>query len=63
MRRLLWAIVLFGAYVWLLTSGNDQLVLKQGKALYQAVVTWLEGADIDYNLKNNRSSKKSRRWD
>ncbi len=63
MRKLFWAIVLVGAYLWIVTSGNDELLLKRGKALYKAVVTWLDSADIDYNLKKESPRKSNRRWD
>lgn len=69
MRRILWLMILFGAYVWMMTSGNDRTVLKYGKSLYESVVAWLDDAEIDYQTKPNSSKKKpvpkkrSRRWD
>ena len=63
LRKLFWMIALFGAYVWIVTSGRDQMLLEQGKAFYKYVITWLEDADIDYNLKKEKSRKKSRRWE
>ena len=61
-------IVLFGAYVWVMTSGNDRMVLQYGKSIYQAVVAWLDDAEIDYQVKPNKTKKavakkRSRRWD
>lgn len=65
MRKLLWMIVLFGAYVWVMTSGNDRMVLDQGKALYNALVAWFDDAEVDFQTKPQKAKakKKSRRWD
>jgi hypothetical protein len=66
MRRLIWMVILFGGYLWLMTSGNDRIVIEKAKEAYQAIVAWLDGADIDYQTKNHKSSsssKKPRRWD
>lgn len=56
-------LTLLGAYFWILTSGKDHFIVNQGKALVQYVVEWLDGADADFQLKNEKSKKKSRRWD
>lgn len=66
MRKLLWMVFLFGAYVWVMTSGHDQLVIDQGKNIYRAVVTWLDDADVDFQIsgkKPKKTKKRSRRWD
>ena len=63
MRKLLWMIMLLGGYVWLVTQGRDTFVLEQGKALYQAVVTWFDDAQLDFHLKKENPKKRSRRWD
>lgn len=63
MRRLFWLIILVGGYLWLLTSGRDQFVLQKAKAVYEFVSEWIDDADADFQLKNNKSKKKSRRWD
>lgn len=63
MRRIFWMLTLLGAYFWILTSGKDHFIVNQGKALVQYVVEWLDGADADFQLKNEKSKKKSRRWD
>ncbi len=63
MRRLFWLIVLVGAYLWVLTSGHDQFVFERGKAIYSNIAKWIEDADADFQLKNVKSKKKSRRWD
>lgn len=57
-------IGLFGAYIWVITSGNDQMVLEKGKEIYKAMVTWFDGAEIDYQLKKDKVKKhRHRRWD
>jgi hypothetical protein len=64
MRKLLWLILLFTAYVWVMTSGRDRMVLEQGKAVYNALVAWLDDAEIDYQVKKEKKPKKrARRWD
>ena len=55
-------ILLFGAYIWVVTSGNDEMLLEKGKQIYKAIVVWLDGADIDFQLKKDHSKKRSRRW-
>ena len=63
MRRILWMIFLLGAYVWVQTSGREDWLLKNGKAVYNAAVEWLSDADADFQLKKLNERKKSRRWD
>lgn len=63
MRRLFWLIVLLGAYLWVLTSGRDEFLLEKGKALYESVFKWIDDADADFQLKNIKTKKRSRRWD
>ncbi len=64
MRKLLWAILFFSAYVWVMTSGHQQMVLEQGKALYHSFMAWFDDAEIDYQIqKPQKSKKRSRRWD
>ncbi len=64
MRKLLWMMILFGAYVWVMTTGRDQMVLEKGKMIYQMVCLWFDDADVDFQLKQNQKAKKrSRRWD
>jgi hypothetical protein len=52
-----------GAYLWVLTSGRDQFLVQKAKAVYEFVYNWVEDADADFQLKNTKSKKKSRRWD
>ena len=68
MRKLYWTIMLVGGYVWVVTSGNEDLVLKlaldRGKAIYKATVAWFDDAPIDFHVKQEKEQKKrSRRWD
>lgn len=63
MRRLFWIAVLLAGYFWIVTSGHDQAVLQKGKQLYEAVVSWLDDADVDYQVKKGKSKKRHRRWD
>ena len=62
MMRLFWMITLLGGYVWIVSSGKEQLVIETGKAIYQAAMNWLDGADVDFQLKEKKTTKRSRRW-
>lgn len=68
MRRFLWLCLFFGGYIWMIVTGNEQMVLERGKALYNLVAHWLEDADVDFQLNNkNKSAREKhlrpRRWD
>lgn len=65
MRRLLWMILFLCGYLWAMTSGHDQMILDQGKAIYKAVVAWLDDAEIDFQMKQKtkKQKKRPRRWD
>jgi hypothetical protein len=65
MRKLIWMIMLIGGYVWLVTSGNEDFVLRQGKMICQLVLDWFDDAEIDFygSRGQDQSNKKSRRWD
>ena len=63
MRRLFWLMIMVGAYLWILTSGRDQFLVQKAKAVYEFVYNWIEDADADFQLKNTKPKKKSRRWD
>lgn len=63
MRKLLWAILFFGAYVWIVTSGHEGIVLDKGKEIYNAFISWFDGADLDFHFKKDKSYKRYRRWD
>jgi hypothetical protein len=55
--------ILFGGYIWLVTSGHDQFVFTQGKKIYQSFVEWFDDAEVDFQVKKGIPKKKSRRWD
>jgi hypothetical protein len=63
MRKLLWMILCLGAYLWLVTSGHDEFVLRQGQAVYEAFISWFDDAEMDFQLKKEKVKKKGRRWD
>jgi hypothetical protein len=63
MRKLFWLAILAGGYLWILTSGHDQFILQKGKAIYQSIAQWIADADADFQIKNTKPKKKSRRWD
>lgn len=62
MRKLFWMGLLLGGYFWAVTSGNDQFLLQRGKWAYEALVSWFEDADLDFQLKKDQNKKNSRRW-
>lgn len=63
MRKLFWMIFLFGAYIWVLSSGHEEFLFDQGRAIYRALVSWFDGAEVDFQVKKTHHKKKSRRWD
>ena len=64
MKRIVWMVLFLGAYIWVVSSEHDQVLLEKGKALYEAIVKWFEGADVDYQVKKSKELvKKHRRWD
>lgn len=68
MRKLFWIVVLIGGYFWVMTSGRDGFVLEQGKAIYNMIVHWFDGAEVDFNLNQEKTQsgsnkKRARRWD
>jgi hypothetical protein len=63
MRTLLWLILLVGGYFWLVTSGNDDAFISQGKKAYQTITSWFDDTEIDFHFKKPSTKKKSRRWD
>jgi hypothetical protein len=57
-------VFFFCLYVWSITSGHDRMIVEQGKVVFQALVAWFDDAEVDFQLKENKKSKKkSRRWD
>ena len=71
MRKLFWMMFLFAAYIWIVSSGREQFLLDQGRAVYQVIASWFDEADVDFQVKKSSQKnapqkapkKKSRRWD
>lgn len=76
MRKLFWAVIIFMAYVWVMSSGHEKMVIRQGKYLYNILVSWFDDAEVDFQVQNNNlekvskeqqeeqvQRKKTRRWD
>jgi hypothetical protein len=65
MRKLLWMIVLFGIYVWIMTSGHEQMFFDRAKNFYAALVSWFDDAEVDFQVQEKKPTKRprSRRWD
>lgn len=67
MRKLFWLCLLFGAYFWMVSTGNEDLVIEKGKALYGYISHWLKDADVDFQVKKKKIShqkrERPRRWD
>ncbi|HLB52646.1 MAG TPA: hypothetical protein VJK48_02920 [Chlamydiales bacterium] len=66
MRPLTWLFFLFCLYIWVTLTGNEEMVIQRGKALYRIVVHWFEDAEIDFHLDDREKPKnkeRSRRWD
>lgn len=57
--------MLIGGYVWLVTSGNDDILLNKGRMVARFVIDWFEDADVDFygGSGSSKIKKKSRRWD
>jgi hypothetical protein len=51
----------------MVVTGNEQLVLERGRALYKLVADWLEDADLDFQIKEEKSVRKKnlrpKRWE
>ena len=65
MRKLFWMIFFFCVYIWIVSSGREQFVLDQGKALCGMVASWFAEAEVDFQVKKESKpqKKKLRRWD
>ena len=76
MRKIFWAFLILAAYFWVVSSGREQIFIRQGKHLYDLLVSWFSDAELDFQLQNNKNEKtlrvekqekaqkkKSRRWD
>ncbi len=59
-------IILFGAYVWVMTSGHDRQLMDYVRSAYDGLVAWFDDAEVDFQVKSQKpkaNKKKSRRWD
>ncbi|MBX9744468.1 MAG: hypothetical protein K2X08_04585 [Chlamydiales bacterium] len=63
MSRLFWIIFLFAAYIWTVSSGREEFVLDQGKAICRYLVSWFDDAEVDFQMKKSENKKKPKRWD
>lgn len=67
MRKVLWLALFFGAYIWMVSTGNEQFVIEKAKACYKLISDWFQDADIDFHLERKKfiqkKSNRPRRWD
>ena len=52
-------VLLFAVYVWVMTSGHDRMVLDQGKTIYNAMVSWFDDAEVDFQMKQKAKKRKN----
>lgn len=62
MRKILWTVLFFMAYVYLATTGKDQIFVEKGKAIYEWIANWLDDAELDFHLKKEPTKKQRRSW-
>lgn len=62
MRRIFWLMILVGAYLWVLTSGNDEWITAKAKSFYETLVSWIDQSDRDFHLNKDKHKKKHRRY-
>ncbi len=62
MTRLIWLLFLLGTYVWVVSSGKEETLFRGAKIVYEAICDWLDGADADFQLKEKKAARKSKRW-
>lgn len=66
MKKAFWIILLLFAYIWVVSSGHEQFVLDQSKRVYQTLASWLEDADVDFQVQQKSDpvkKKRPRRWE
>ena len=66
MKKILWVAILLGAYIWVVSTGHEQFVLDQSKAIYHAVYEWFNDAEVDFQVQQKTipaKKKRPRRWD
>lgn len=62
MRKILWTVIFFLVYVYVTTSGKDQVILETGRSLYETISNWLDHAELDFHLKKEPAKKTRRSW-
>jgi hypothetical protein len=67
MQKFLWLALFVGGYIWMVTTGNEDLVIEHGKAVYKMVSDWFQDAELDFQLKpkkiSHQKTERHRRWD
>lgn len=68
MRKFFWLCLFLGGYIWMVTTGNEALVLERCKVVYNLIGNWLKDADIDFQVKKNHKvsdhkRERHKRWD
>lgn len=62
MRKILWAVLFFAAYVYMTSTHQESYFLEKGKAVYEYISGWFEDAELDFHLKKESDRKAKRRW-
>lgn len=62
MRKILWAVLFFAAYIYVTTSNQESYFLEKGKAVYEYLSAWFEDAELDFHLKKESEKNIKRRW-
>ncbi|MBM3184351.1 MAG: hypothetical protein FJZ64_03495 [Chlamydiae bacterium] len=68
MRKFFWLALLVGGYFWVVSTGNEELVVDRAKFLYRTVTRWFEDAEVDFHMKppkkvSPKKQDRSRRWE
>lgn len=65
MRTIFWIILLIFTYIWVVSSGREQYVIDHGKKACEAVLSWFDDADVDFQSHQTPIVKKKRprRWE
>jgi len=66
MRKLFLISLLLGGYIWMKSSGNEEIVIEKCKLVYKMVINWFEDIDVDYHIQQKNPSRRKqdhpRRW-
>lgn len=65
MKKIFWIILLLFTYIWVVSSGHEQVVIDHAKKVYETVITWFDEADVDFQAdqKTIVKKKRPRRWE